>query len=466
MWKGVRVSGTSYEFDQGYPTQETVRNAYDDADYIRAVQAYKFFFPTVSFSAGFFALVDLGVRSNRAGGMMTGSPKQIVFTPNSDTPYAFVPLDLSEGPVVIELPPGVIMGAVNDLNQAWVLDYGLPGPDAGKGGKHVLVPPGYEGEIPEGYYVGRPTTNRMSALLRALPVGGDNDAANELMRSVRFSPLDPSQVWPEFEWVDISEREADLTPGSIETTIDYWKLLHRLVDEEPVNEQYRLYYGELAALGIAKGEPFEPDTRMEEILLRAARDGNAQMRVQSFADRRPDRVAWPDRRWEWATLRPENGTFDLPGYRDLVAREKWFYQAMVESPAMFARHEGAGSLYWLGLRDATGAYLDGGKSYRLTVPLPVPAKLFWSITVYDNETRSEIQTEQAWAALRSLFELRDMPGGAVELRFGPVAPAGKEGQWIQTLPAKGWFVYFRIYGPEAAAFDGSWKPDDFEQVDD
>jgi hypothetical protein len=168
---------------------------------------------------------------------------------------------------------------------------------------------------------------------------------------------------------------------------------------------------------------------------------------------------------EWSTLRPENGTFDLPGYRDLTAREKWFYQAMVESPAMFARKEGGGSLYWLGLRDSTGAYLDGGFNYRLTVPLPVPAKLFWSITVYDNETPSEIQTKQAWAALRSLFELREKTGDSVDLYFGPSAPTGQEGQWIQTLPGKGWFVYFRIYGPEPAAFDGTWQLPDFEQTD-
>ena len=133
---------------------------------------------------------------------------------------------------------------------------------------------------------------------------------------------------------------------------------------------------------------------MKEILDKAAKLANAQMRVQSFADRRPDRIAWSDRKWEWASLRPENGSFDLPSYKDLEAREKWFYQAMIESPAMFRRSAGAGSLYWLGLRDGSGAYLDGAKTYKLTVPLPVPAKLFWSVTVYDPNTRSEIKTTQ------------------------------------------------------------------------
>jgi hypothetical protein len=132
---------------------------------------------------------------------------------------------------------------------------------------------------------------------------------------------------------------------------------------------------------------------------------------------------------------------------------------------MFLRSEGAGSLYWLGLRDTSGAYLDGDKSYKLTVPQPVPGKLFWSVTVYDAQTRSQVQTDQDKAALRSMFELKDASGtGPLDLYFGPTAPQGKESRWIKTVPGKGWFTYFRIYGPERSAFDGSWKPGDFEAL--
>ena len=115
-------------------------------------------------------------------------------------------------------------------------------------------------------------------------------------------------------------------------------------------------------------------------------------------------------------------------------------------------------------RDATGAFFDGGKTYKLTVPMPVPERLFWSVTIYDPLNRSEIQTDQGKAALRSLFELKGKTGSSVELYFGPTAPAGHEGEWIKTIPGKGWFVYFRIYGPETPLFDGSWKPGDFELV--
>ncbi len=454
-----------YEFKGGYPTPETIQKAYDDADLTRAIEAYKFFYPGVAFTAGFDALETVEVFPNRGAGVMQGSPKQIVFTPNSDTPYAFASLDLHIGPIVIEVPPGPLMCVVNDLNQQYVMDLGLPGPDAGKGGKHLLLPPGYAGEVPDGYFVGRSSTFRVPLLVRAIPPKGDAQQGFDMMKSIKIYPLNDAPEWKGIEWVDIADTEVDLTSVSFERDIRFWEALHRLVDGEPAYEPYRMNYGQLATLGIEKGKPFQPDDRMKAILEKAARVANDQMRVQSFADRRPDRVKWPDRKWEWASLRPENGLFDTPNYRDLDARTKWFYQAMVESPAMFRRDEKAGSLYWLGTRDETGAYLDGAKTYKLTVPLPVPAALFWSVTVYDPTNRSEIATNQGKAALRSLFELKDLPHeGSVDLYFGPEAPAGNEAQWIRTIPGKGWFTYFRIYGPQKPAFDGNWKPGDFVEV--
>lgn len=449
-----------YEFKGGYPTPKTIRQAYDDADLARAIQAYKFFYPTVSLEGTWRGNLSEGVIANRVFPLLEGTPHQLVFTPNSDTPYAGLPLDLTAGPMVVEVPPGPIMGAANDLNQRWVMDLGLPGPDAGKGGKHLLLPPDYAGVVPEGYYAARPTTNRVLVLIRAIPPEGDNQAANELIKTVKVYPLDRPADWQEPTWVRL--EKGDLTPLQWETNLQYWQVLHEIIDLEPAYEAYRPFYGELASLGIVKGQPFAPDARMRAILEKAAVAANAQMRVQSFADRRTDREAWPDRQWEWATLRPENGTFDAQTYVDLDAREKWFYQAQIESPAMFRRTPGAGSLYWLGTRDASGAYLDGAQRYRLSVPLPAPAKLFWSITVYDAETRSEISTDQGYAALRSLFELKDVTGAAADLYFGPTPPAGQEGRWIKTIPGEGWFAYFRVYGPDTAAFDGSWRPGDFE----
>lgn len=452
-----------YKFSNGYPSEATVQKAYDESDLNRAIQAYKFFYPTVAFAYGYDVLPSVGVYPNKSAALMRGTPKQLAFTANSDTPYALVPIDLSAGPFVVEMPAGPIMGAVDDLNQQWVLDYGLPGPDAGKGGKHLVIPPNYKGKIPEGYFKGTASTNRVMFILRALPIGGDMEKANALMKSVKIYPLnDKSKVIN--KWVDLTDKAVDFTPVSFETSLKYWEELQKFIDREPAYEAYRMSYGDLAALGIAKGQKFQPDARMKAILEKAAVIANGQMRVQSFADRRPDRIVWKDRQWEWVTLRPENGYFDTPFYRDLEAREKWFYQAIMESPAMFQRKAGQGSLYWLAAKDSQSVYLDGSKTYKLTVPLPVPNKLFWSVTVYDTETRSEIQTDQGKAALRSLIELKDAKGKSVDLYFGPKAPAGKNKVWIKTLPGKGWFTYFRIYGPEASAFDGKWKPGDLEEV--
>lgn len=460
------AAGTAqdYAFQGGYPTAETVRGAYDDADLNRAVHAYRFFYPTVSSAAIFEETIRTGARPNRVFGFLDTQPRHVGFTLNSDTPYGGMLLDLHDGPLVIEVPEGPLLGAALDINQRWIMDMGLPGPDAGEGGKHLLLPPGHAGEVPAGYYVGRATSYRVIAGMRSLPPGGDVKGAVERLKTIRVRPLDPATPWAEPTWFDQTPLPQDQTPTTWEATLRYWQALHGIVETEPPLDDARAQYGDLAALGIARGRPFEPDARLKGILEQAARLGSGQMRVESLADRRPDRVVWKDRQWQWAALRFENGFFDTPGYRDTYAAEKWFYQAIATSPAMFRRDPAAGSLYWLGLADKDGAYLDGGKTYRLSVPLPVPDRLFWSVTVYDAETRSQVRTDQGKAALRSLFELKNLSGDSADLYFGPAAPAGQQDRWIKTNPGKGWFVYFRIYGPERAAFDGSWKPGDFEAV--
>jgi len=451
-------------FNGGYPTDEAAQHAHDAADLNRAVQSYRTFFPTVSGAAIFDGTLKVGVVPNKVFGYMDTKPRHVGYTLNSDTPYGGILLDLHAGPLVIEVPPGPLLGAGLDIHQRWIADMGLPGPDGGKGGRHLVLPPGYQGDVPAGYFVARATSFRVVAGMRSLPEHGDVPGAIARLQSIKVYPLDPSTPWSPPTWIDMTPKPQDTTPNAVEDNLRFWEALHQVVDQEPPLANLRTHYGDLAALGISKGRPFTPDARMKRILVQAAREGAAQMRVESFADRRPDRVVWPDRAWQWAALRFENGSFDTPDYTDTYARDKWFYQAIAASPAMFRRDPAAGSLYWLGLRDREGAYLDGSKSYRLRVPLPVPGKLFWSVTVYDAQTRSQVQTDQGKAALRSLFELKDLTGTSADLFFGPTPPRGQEGRWIKTLPGRGWFAYFRIYGPQAPAFDGSWKPGDFEEV--
>ena len=456
--------GSDTALKGGFPPDYAAVRLRDEGDLQRAVTAYRFWYPTVSVEGIFNGNREIGLADNDQIGYCATSPRQVGFTLNSDTPYAAGALDLSAGPMVIELPPGAYIGLVDDHHQRWVMDMGIPGPDQGKGGKHLLLGPDFDGDVPDGYYVGRSSSFKVLVALRALPIGGDQDKALDALRAVRIYPLPAAGADPEpLEMVETTERDIDSTCLRWEDNLQFWQILHAILEAEPVVEEFRPMYGLLSSLGIGRSTAFEPDDRMTAILERAAKAGRDQLLVSAFAGTRDDIRAWPDRRWEWAGLVADNADFETSAGLDLEARDRWFAQAIVASPAMFRRVEGSGSLYWLGARDDTGAYLDGGRDYRLSIPLPVPGKLFWSITIYDAETRSQVQADQSMAALRSLFELRDLPSsGTAELRFGPTAPADGGGAWLQTIPSRGWFAYVRIYGPEQPAFDGSWKPGDFQ----
>ena len=449
------------DFELGFfPAPRTAAEAHGEQDLRRALEAYHFFYPTVSMEGIFRGTRKAGAVDNESAMMLVAQPRHVGFTLNSDTPYAGAVLDLRKsGPMVIELPPGPLIGLVDDHHHRWIADLGLPGEDGGKGGKHLLLPPGWDKPLPDGYFVARSGTWQVLMALRALPAGGDQDAALKLLSSVKVYPL--GGAGRRYEFLDRTADPGDITCLAWEDNLDFWQVLHSVIDSEPPIEEMRPALGMLAELGIEAGQPFEPDEITMRVLNRAARQGRDEMLVAAFASRRQDRIVWPDRTWEWIGLRPENAGFERQGSLDVEAMDRWFAQAIVTSPAMFRRTEGAGSLYWLACRDANGEYLDGGRTYRLTVPLPVPASLFWSVTCYDSETRSEVVARQGQAALRSLFE--DItPAGAdsVDLYFGPVQPAQAGGRWLQTAPGRGWFCYFRIYGPATSAFDGSWKPGD------
>lgn len=452
-------------FDRGFPTRETATRVHDELIHSRAVEAYRFFYPSVSMQGILEGNLAAGAEYNRTIVHFATGPRHVMFTGNSDTPYGGGILDLAAGPMVVEIPAGPYICLAVDRNHRWVQDMGLPGPDGGRGGRYLFLPPGHRLQAPSGFAVSASPTFKMILAIRAVPAGGDMQGALEGIRKVKIYPLSAANHPSSPAFLDKTADTVDFSCLKWEDNLAFWEKLHLVLEEEPVFGEFRPMYGLLATLGLEKGRPFAPDGRMRGILARAAKAGRDQMLVEAFASARPERIVWPDRRWEWVGLRPDNGDFETPAELDVQARERWFAQAIGASPAMFRRAPGAGSLYWLGHRDKGGAYLDGSKDYVLKVPLPVPAKLFWSVTVYDSRTRSQIATPQDKAALRSLVEtlVPDADGG-VALRFGPREPRSGAGQWIRTLPGEGWFAYFRVYGPEAAAFDGSWRPGDFEAV--
>ncbi|MDX2088754.1 MAG: DUF1254 domain-containing protein [Kofleriaceae bacterium] len=460
----VLISSTRHALDLDYPAQSELRSLHEDQLLLTAVQAYRFFYPSVSAEAIFNGAREAGIEDGKALMLLAAGPRHLVFTANSDTPYISGALDLAVmGPVVIDMPRGAYVGLIDDHHQRWVIDLGIPGRDAGHGGRYLLVPPGFFHDLPDGHHVAYSPTFKALLAVRALPHGGDVEAAKAALRQIRVFPLaQPEYVLP---YVDLSERPIDGTPLRWETSIEFWHRLDAIIQEEPLIDEYRPMYGALAAVGISKGHPFEPDQRTRDILEAAASIGLDQMRVEGFASDRPDRIVWDDRRWEWVGLVPDDANFETKNFLDLQARDRWFFQAIIASPTMFRRQVGSGSVYWLALRDATGAYLDGSRAYKLTVPYPVPASLFWSVTAYDARTRSQVVTPQDRAVRNSLHDhLKPDHDGNIDIYFGPTAPQGHEQSWIQTTPGGGFFLYFRIYGPEADSLDGTWRLGDLQSL--
>jgi len=468
----AQAAESLYMFERGYPAAGTAERAYNASDLRRAIEAYKFFYPTIATEALMQQVQQAqpaGTKPNQLSVKMATAPRHQVPTGNSDTPYAFGPLDLmADGAMVVELPPGLFIGFVNDHNCRNVMDMGTIGPDKGKGGKHLILPPDYKSAVPEGYYVGHSQTRTVFFAVRSLSAEGDAAKALQAIDGIKIYPLAKAGQPVTHRFMDVTEKAAPLKLLVWEENLDYWRELHAVIEVETAPESFRPMLGMLASVGIEKGKPFNPDARMKRILEEAAHTALAEMNVNAYASRSAEDITWKDRQWSWVPLRrmsPETKDYGTPAFLDLEATDNWFYQAYGASPAMGNRKIGAGSIYFAGFRDKSGAYLDGGKNYKLNVPGPVPGNLFWSATVYDAYTRSEIATDQERAAVRSLFEKPHANAdGSYDLYFGPKAPAGKEGQWVKTIPGKGWFAYFRIYGPQAPAFDGTWKLNDIAEV--
>lgn len=445
------------------PPPDEIARIRRDALLNRAVEAYKFFYPTVSMLLNFEALEQYGAHANQGFLIQLTTPDIVTLTQNSDTPYGLACGDASGGPVVVDIPPGPVMGVVDDMNFQFVTNMGLVGEEAGAGAKYLLVPPGYDGEVPQdGYQVRQLKTN--SFLVCARVTDPDPRRGLAFLRHLRMYPLSESADPAPNDFQDVSDRKLVADPYVVDGTFEVWPVIKRALDRDVLSSSYYVQYGMLADLGLRKDRPFQPDQEMTAILTEAAGRANEQLAVTAFASAAPERLVWPDRRWEWVVYSEGDDGYYERDFLHLSVRERWFYQATLETSKMFMHKEGAGSIYWFATEDEQGSALDGGQSYRLTIPAPVPAKQFWSVTLYDLDTRSEINTEQFKPVLTSLRDnLTPDENGTITLHFGPEPPAAG-GPWLQTNPGAQWFTYFRIYGPGTAAFDGTWKPSDFHRT--
>ena len=447
-------------FSDGFPDDATAQKVYDNLDFQRGVQAFLSSLPAAALYGlrrGFRALGP----DNRTVAITESlfDSHGVSQVANSETAYTAGWLDTKDGPLVIELPPNVL-GFINDFWGRYVIDLGRAGPDAGQGGKYLLLPPGYADAPPEGYLVVRSPTFGNLVFFRGFALGGDpREAVAHSKAHFRVHPLGQVANPPAMSFVNVSGRHWNTIPA---TDTSYFQQIAEVVAEEPLDAVDPETRGLLGAIGIRKDQPFAPDARMKEILADATAVGNATARTLVFSTRDQDAYYYPDSAWKRIYGDP---SFSPNGVLVPDSRAAFFYTGWGITPAMAHKMVGMGSQYATAEHDADGHYLDGAKSYRLHLPPNIPAKDFWSVIVYDPQTRSMLQTDQQFPSINSQREdLIVNPDGSVDISFGPEPPSGKKANWVQTIPGKGWFVWLRLYGPLESWFDQTWRPREIEPV--
>lgn len=492
------------EFEDGAPTAETAQTVYDAMDFANALAVYNNSFRGASAYALFEGAASIGAKPNDViifSELMDSA--SLYLTANADTVYYLSGIDLTGGPMVIEQPSDAV-GTINDMWFSWVIDIGAPGPDRGLGGKYLIVPPGYDGPLPEGgYFIAHSKTNRVLYAARAYLV--DNDpapAVANIKANLRIYPYEPGSYGtsiatalegtirlagepkvPATTFIEATGLAYNTIPPG---DFGFFEMINANVQAEPATSYDTELAGQLAAIGIVKDQEFAPDARMRAILEEAAAVGDAAGRALNWRpfERHPDWAYYPGSMWgnmlweggaSFETPPPafEDGMFKpFPptGARTLDSRTAFYYAYTLDSPGMIMRIPDVGSQYLMGFLDANGTAFDGAKTYRVTLPRDVPARAFWSLTVYDNQTRSMLRTPQRYPRAGS----QSYPSPAAEadadgtttVWFAPEQPEGvARGNWIQTDPEKGWFTLLRLYSPLPSFFDKSWRPSEIEPVE-
>ena len=449
------------DFFDGMPSESTVQKTYDFLDLSRGVEAFLNGMPAASIYAFLEGLKQAGLKPGDLG--ITEDlldARGLLLTAQSTTPYAFAEVDLKNGPVVVEIP-GPVLGTLDDAFFRFVSDVGLTGPDQGKGGKYLFIGPDYEGDIPKGYFVAKSTTYRHWLLMRVFVKDGDLKASTkELKEGFRCYPLAQANKPPKQKVYNLSGKQFNTIHAN---NGHFYEELNAVIQYEPADAFNPELVGLFASIGIKKGKPFAPDARMKKTLKDAAAIGNATARSITFSPRNKAVYYYPDRQW----YTPFTGGHDFMNNGELVLDDRimFHYAATGITPAMAMSKVGTGSAYASTPYDAKGQYLDGGKTYKVTLPTPIPVNNFWSFMVYSGQHRSILETDQKSAGLDSnMPSVKPNKDGSYTVWFGPEAPEGHESNWIQTMPGKSYLSILRLYGPLEAWFDKTWKPGDFELV--
>lgn len=448
-------------FSDGMPSEQTVKKSYDFLDTTRATQAFLKGLPAVSIHS---MLEGLKLGGAQQGDLMLWEnlmdARSLLLSPNTTTPYAFAEINLKNGPVVLNLPP-MVLGAVDNAYFLHVSDVGITGPDKGKGGQYLFIGPDYKGDIPDGYHVVYSKTYRHWLFMRTF-VKNNNiaESVRGLKEHFQLYPLAQADNPPKQNIINASGKKINtIHPNNIE----FFDELNAVVQYEPANAFKPEHVGLFASIGIKKGKKYSPDVRMKKILTDAAAIANATARSITFQPRSEHVYFYPGQRRWYSPLAGGSSSFMKGDALMLDDRIMFHYYATGITPAMAMRIIGKGSAYALTAHDAQGNYLDGSKTYSVTLPSGIPAKDFWSLMVYDNQTRSILETDQKAGGIDgNAKNLQTNDDGSVTLYFGPLAPIGNENNWVQTMPNKGFNVLLRLYGPLESWFDKTWMPGDFE----
>jgi hypothetical protein len=453
--------GTLSYFD-GYPTEETVQKVYDNLDFNRGIEAFLNGIPAASMHALLEGFKEAGVNELGEIGIFENlmNSESIFLTPNTESVYTISHFDLKNGPIVVESPPNTL-GMINDMFFRYVTDLGNAGPDRGQGGKFLVLPPDYEGSVPDGYFVVQSPTYQNIIFWRGFLVDGDPKPAVESIKATtNLYLLSQADNPPEAVFINWTGNRFNTVHAN---DFKFFEELNDVIQYEPSEAFEVQLLGLYKSIGIEKGKEFNPDARLKAILEDAVKVGNATARALSFSPRNTDFYLYPNSGWKTAFL--GGYQFMTDNVRELDSRTVFHYVATAVTPAMEIEMVGVGSQYALSNKDSRGAFLDGSKSYRLNIPANPPAKDFWSVVVYDPQTRSMLETDNPYPRINSeLSDLDKNSDGSIDIYFGPQPPEGKEKNWIQTVENKGWFVILRIYGPLEPWFDKTWKPGEIELI--
>ena len=442
---------------QGLPDQRAIDRLYEERDFQRACQAYIWALPIVAYA-------QWQNQHEQVFGAMDGDIVKYVsvrdklglITANATTPYVMGFVNTARtGPLVVEVPAGEIAGGFGDFWERSIMDFGQTGPDQGKGGRFLVLGPGQEppAGVKFDYEVRSPTFNVFHAfrILTTDPAEGDRI-------------LHAYQVYPAREAAS-PRKTRIVTPdgrpwsGTQPKGMAYWERLNEILQVEPVKEEDRLFMAMLKPLGLEKGKVFKPDAAQTRTLTDGAEFGQLMAIANSF-DKRFASAPYGGH-WDRAVNVAMSQQSEF--YSQLDERASWFYEAVGLSEGMTTKTPGQGQAYLSAYRDANDQWFDGGKSYRLHIPPNVPAAQWWSVAVYDIETRCFIDTKHDKVELGSRSDIAKNPDGSVDFYFGPQPPKdAPESNWLPTVPGRAWFTYFRLYAPTQPYFDASWKLPDIE----